>query len=160
MKKHGEIIYRGKLRPDNKNPITVYLCGTWILLVDSVKNRVITLYKIDFYVGDDFNKLYIQRVLERMKEHEKALQEKTDQIATQRNDYINIIKGNEEQINEYRSAIKKLEKLNADYKEIVDTMDAERQYYELAIRHDIEDLTGNVVYRSDRDQGTNERKYN
>jgi hypothetical protein len=147
MLKHSELIYRGKTGKD-KGITDVYLSGTWVILVDTAKNKVITLYKVDFGVGEDFNKQYIQRVLERMNKHKQELEDKKEQIATQRNDYLTIIKENEIQIAEYRTAIKNLEKINIDYKEIVEDMDAECSHLEFAVRHDVEDLMGSLERRS------------
>lgn len=141
MLKHAEFIYRGKVGNKDRGSVDVYLSGTWVLMIDPSKNKVITLYKVDFNVGEDFNKQYVQRVLERMEIHKQELEDKKNQIATQRNEYLAIVKENETQIAEYKSAIKNLEKLNSDYKEIVDTMDSECSYFELAVRHDVEDLT-------------------
>lgn len=143
MIQRGDLIYRGKVGAKDKGSVDVYLCGTWILLIDPARNKVITLYKVDFNVGEDFNKQFIKLILDRMEVHKQELQAKKEQIATQRNDYLAIIKENEEQINEYRSAIRNLEKLNTDYKEIVETMDAECTHLELAVRKDVEDLMRN-----------------
>ena len=140
MIEHSDFIYRGKIGTKDRNIVDVYLSGTWVILLDSSRSKVITLYKVDFNVGEDFNKQYIQRILERMNGHKKELDIKREEIATQRDNYLEIIKDNEGQINEYKTAIRNLEKLNADYTEIVNTMDSECAYFELAVRHDVEDL--------------------
>lgn len=140
MLKHSELIYRGRVGNKDRNSVDVYLSGTWIILIDAQRNKVITIYKVDFKVGEDFNKQYIQRVLDRMEVHKKELKGKQELIAEQRTNYLDIIKDNESQIAEYRATIKKLEKLNADYREIVDKMDSECEFFELAVRHDVEDL--------------------
>lgn len=140
MLQHGKLIYRGKVGNKDRGAVDVYLSGTWVILVDPTKDKVVTLYKIDFNVGEDFNKQYIDRVLKRMDENTKKLEEKRNQIATQRNDYLSIVQENEAQIAEYRAAIKKLEKLNEDYRAVVNEMDIECGLCEMAVRIDVEAL--------------------
>lgn len=150
MLDRAELIYKGRVGSKDKNSVDVYLSGTWIILADASKNKVITLYKVDFNVGEDFNKQYIQRMLKKLEVHKNELKKKKDQIATQRSDYLKIIQENESQMNEFRASIRNLEKLNADYKEIIDTMDAECSFFEQAVRQDIEDLMGSTERRADR----------
>ena len=59
MIEYGHVIYQGKQNRDGKtNTITVVLKDCWIILCDAVKGLVVTLYKIDFGLDDDFTKLY------------------------------------------------------------------------------------------------------
>lgn len=140
MLNHSDFLYHGRVGGKDKGIVDVYLSGTWILLLDSTKSKVITLYKVDFNVGEDFNKQFIQKILERMEMHKKELNEVKKEVAEQRENYLQIIKDNKSQIAEYKDAIRKLENLNSDYQDIVDMMDAKCTATEIAIRHDVEDL--------------------
>jgi len=140
MLDHSDFLYHGRVGTKDNGVVDVYLSGTWILLLDSAKSKVITLYKVDFNVGEDFNKQFIQKILERMEIHKKELDEVKKEVAEQRENYLQIIKDNKSQIAEYKNAIRQLENLNTDYQDIVDTMDAKCIASEIAIRHDVEDL--------------------
>ena len=143
MLEHSQLIYSGKVGPKDKGLVNVYLSGTWVLLIDPAKNKVITLYKVDFRVGEEFNKQFVSLVLEKMAAHKQELEVKKQEVADQRNAYLQIIKDNDLQIAEYRTAIKNLEKINNDYKEIIAAMDVEYGMAELAVRQDVETLMRN-----------------
>lgn len=140
MLTHSTFIYYGKVGGKDKNAVNVYLSGTWVILLDQTKSKVITLYKVDFNVGEEFNKQFIQLVLDRMNRHAQELEERRADISDEKENYLRIIHDNEEQISEYRAMIKRLERLNEDYKEIVTNMDTNCAVVELAIRKDVEDL--------------------
>ena len=140
MLEHSKFIYNGKVGNRDNNVVDVYLSGTWVLLIDPVKSRLITLYKVDFNVGEDFNKQFVQKIMERLEEHKKILDEKMKEISTERTAYSDIIKDNNSQILEYKSIIRRLEKSNADYQEVINNIDAQCESAKLAIKKDIEDL--------------------
>ena len=54
------MIYTGKqsTRDGKGNVIDVYLKNTWVILVDGKSEVVVTLYKIDLGLDDEFNKTY------------------------------------------------------------------------------------------------------
>ena len=140
MCEHSELIYTGKVGNRDNNPVNVYLSGTWILLTDLTETKVITLYKVEFNVGEDFNKQFIQKILDKLAEDKKVLEEKRAEINTEKSAYEQIIKDNEDMINEYRGTIKMLERNNADYREAIESMNARCVAAELAVKRDIESL--------------------
>lgn len=118
---YGEVIYNGQLK--DKNYVNVILNGTWVLLTDKDMKKAITVYKIDFGLGEEFNKNFVERMLEK--------------IGTARDRYCESLKNAEEQkavfsqlvddfvakVNEYRRMINNLEKQIAAYKELIATVD-------------------------------------
>lgn len=104
------------------------------------KPKVITLYKVELYVGEEFNKQFIQKNLDKLAEDKKILEAKRAEIAEEKSAYQEIIKSNEDLINEYRGTIKMLERNNADYKDAIESMDARCSKAELAVKRDIEAL--------------------
>ena len=140
MYEHSELIYTGKVGNRDNNPVNVYLSGTWIILTDLANSKVITLYKVEFNVGEEFNKQFIQKILDKLAEDKKILEEKRAEIAEEKSAYEQIIKDNEEMINEYRGTIKMLERNNADYRETIESMDSRCVAAELAVKRDIETL--------------------
>lgn len=116
---YGEEIYSGKqLRDGKKVNITVFVKDCWIVLCDKAKNIVITLYKVDLGLDDEFSKIYVSRMVEKLNAAKKNLDEVMEEIRNENGDYNDLIKQNEELINDYRSKIKQLQELNEAYMEV------------------------------------------
>lgn len=140
MMDHAEFLYYGKVGGKDNTPVNVFLSGTWVLLLDVQKEVVITLYKINFNVGEEFNKEFVGRVKTKIKEDQEKLSHIKEETAKRKTDYESIIAENKQTINEYKSIIKKLEKTNEDYQEIVNEINLEYTMAELDLRHDVETL--------------------
>lgn len=119
---YGELIYTGKqTQKDGKsNVIDVYLKDCWIVLVDNRTKNVITLYKIDLGLDDEFNRTYIFKMLEKLNTYKEVLKNTKQQVQEESNTYREMIFDAEIQIKEYRTMIKNLEELCVGYKTIVD----------------------------------------
>lgn len=125
MISYGELIYTGKQNKskDGKNAnavVDVFLRDCWIVLADSKSKNVITLYKIDLGLDDEFNRIYISKMLERLSESKVALEETKKQVEAESNTYKKMIADAETEIKVYKSMIKNLEELCEGYKMIVD----------------------------------------
>lgn len=125
MISYGELIYTGKQykSKDGKNAnavVDVFLRDCWIVLADSKSKNVITLYKIDLGLDDEFNKIYISKMLVRLNESKAALEETKKQVEAESNTYRELIAEAEFQIKEYKAMIKNLEELCVGYKTIID----------------------------------------
>lgn len=68
----------------------------WLIVIDRNKNKLITLYKIDLGLGEDFNKQYITAMTETVKD-------KTQEIENCREDYQNTVSNNNNVIEELKS---------------------------------------------------------
>lgn len=122
MIEYGQLIYQGKqTQKDGKsNVIDVFLKDTWIVLVDSRSHNVITLYKIDLKLDEDFNKVYVSKMMEKLNTYKEVLDSVQQQVQTESNTYKEMIVDAENQIKEYRTMIKNLEELCVGYKTIID----------------------------------------
>lgn len=122
MIEYGSLIYQGKqTQKDGKsNMIDVYLKDCWVVLADSRTKNVITLYKIDLGFDEEFNKLYVSKMMEKLNAYKEALANTKQQVQTESNTYREMIADAEVQIKEYRGMIKNLEELCTSYKTIVD----------------------------------------
>lgn len=122
MLQYGELIYTGRqLQKDSKgNIIDVYLKGCWVLLADNKTKNVITLYKIDLGLDDEFTKSYISKMMEKLNQSKNVLQNIQDQVQAESNMYKQMVDKAEAQIKEYRTMIKNLEELCVGYKSIID----------------------------------------
>lgn len=122
MIKYGELIYQGKQsQKDGKgNVLSVYLNDCWVVLVDSKSNVIVTLYKIDLGLDDDFNKIYISKMMDKLNENKAALENVQIEVLKESNMYREMIDDAEAQINEYKSMIKNLENLRDSYKSVIE----------------------------------------
>ena len=118
---YGQSIYSGKQsQKDGKGKVLdVYLKDCWVVLVDNSSNVVVTLYKIDLGLDDEFNKAYISKMLEKLNESKKELENVQQQVESETNMYKELIVDAENQINEYKSMIKNLEELCSGYNTVI-----------------------------------------
>lgn len=75
MFEHSEFLYSGKIGTKDSTNVNAYLSGTWVLLTDLQNEKVITLYKVDFNVGEDFNKQFVEKIMERISQHKQELEQ-------------------------------------------------------------------------------------
>ena len=118
----GECIFVGKQsQKDGKgNVLNVFLKDTWVVLVDTKAECVVTLYKIDLGCGDDFNLQYISKMMEKINYSKDSLMSAKLEVEAESITYKELIDSYQAQINEYRSMIKNLEELCKDYQSIID----------------------------------------
>lgn len=119
---YGELIYSGKQsQKDGKgNMVDVFLKDCWVVIADSRIKNVITLYKIDLGLDDEFNKTYISKMMEKLNANKEVLESVQQQVQTESNTYKEMINDAETQIKEYRSMIKNLEELCNGYRTVID----------------------------------------
>ena len=119
---YGELIYQGRQskKDSNGNTVDVYLKDTWVVLADSKTKNVITLYKIDLGLDDDFNKAYVSKMVEKLNTNKEVLKNVQQQVQAESNTYREMISDADTQIKEYRSMIKNLEELCVGYKAVID----------------------------------------
>ena len=144
---YGELLYSGRPTVDyNKQPVDIFLKDTWVIIVDITKQNVITLYSIDLGLGDDFNKEYINKLLEKLSSAKQRYEEAQIGINTQIETYNTIVKENIDMINDYRSKIKILEKQNQGYLDVIDTLRVENTAAEREVRDVVAVMTGKKVF--------------
>ena len=119
---YGELIYTGKQsQKDGKgNIIDVYLKDCWVVLVDNRAKNVVTLYKIDLGLDEEFNKAYVFKMVEKLNTYKEVLENTKQQVQTESNTYKEMINDAETQIKEYKGMIKNLEELCVGYKTVID----------------------------------------
>lgn len=122
MIQYGSLVYTGKQsQKDGKGKVlNVYLKDTWCLLVDSQSEVIVTVYKIDLGCGDEFNQQYISKMMEKLNESKKDLEDTQLAVLKESNMYKEMIADAQSQIFEYKSMIKNLESLSESYQTIID----------------------------------------
>lgn len=121
MIKYGDLIYTGKQSHNDKKSdvLDVYLKDTWVVLVNEQTKIVVTLYKINLGLDDEFNKTYITRMMEKLNECKKELEVIQQQVDEETKMYKELIENTETQIKEYKTMVKNLEELVSGYKTII-----------------------------------------
>lgn len=122
MIKYGDLIFEGT-QVDSKS-VKVYRKDTWMIILDSKTNAVITLYKIELGAGPELDKLYIEKMLEKLKECQEEEKKAQEEVENDTKDYKTIISDMEIQIAEYRKAIKEMEALVSNYKDTIHNSNA------------------------------------
>lgn len=121
MIEYGNVIYEGKQMRDGKNcNITVVLKDAWIILCDAPRNTVVTLYKINLGLDDDFTKLYIDKMMAKLSAAKEKLNNDIVKIRQEIQDYAILIENNKMLINGYKGKVNTLEALNKAYQEVID----------------------------------------
>lgn len=122
MISYGECIFVGKQsQKDGKGKVlNVYLKDTYVILVDVSSSVIVTLFKIDLGLDDDFNKTYISKMMDKLNESKAALENVQIEVLKESNMYREMIDDTEAQINEYKAMIKNLENLRDSYKGVIE----------------------------------------
>lgn len=119
---YSQIIYTGQLK--DKNYVNVFLNGSWVLLTDKDMQRAITMYKIDFGLGEEFNKEFVNRMLVKIDSYRQQYCDALNESEKQKKEYEKIISDFTQKANDYRRMANNLDKQVAAYKELASTTDA------------------------------------
>ena len=121
MIQYGELIYIGKqVQKDGRSyNVEVFLNGLWVVITDVKIKNVITLYKIDLGVDEEFNLEYVDRMMQKFNDAKENLECVTTEVNHENDSYRTMIEQNTNMINEYKGYIKNLEELNVGYKTIL-----------------------------------------
>ena len=135
---YGHLIYTGQLK--DKNYVNVFLNGTWVLLTDKDTQKAITMYKIDFGLGEEFNKDFVSKMLDKIEvyrvEYCDALKEKEKQNT----EFMRLINDFTQKANEYRKMANNLDKQVAAYKELISSVNEEVYEKENSFKQSIMEL--------------------
>lgn len=119
---YGKLIFSGNQMKNDKKATAitdVYSKDCWVVFVDNKTKNVITLYKIDLGAGDDFNQMYIDKMIAKLEDAKAAHEAMNKQIEEENLGFLEVIEESELSIKQYRSMINNLEKLIEGYKIVV-----------------------------------------
>lgn len=118
---HGQKIYSGKppQKGNQSNLVDVYLKDTWIVLANNNSKIVVTLYKIDLGLDDEFNRGYVSKMIDKLNERKRTLKDVQQRVQEESDMYQGMIDDFESQIKEYKTMIKNLEELCSGYKTVI-----------------------------------------
>ncbi len=138
MVEYGEEIYFGNLK--EKNSTYFILNGTWVIILDKSKRKVITLYKIDLGLGEEFNKTFIKKSKEKIDEMkhcllaaEEEMRKEEDYLEEQIQDVVSMI-------NKKKTEIKNLEELEKNYRDTKKSLMIKKVQYEDNLKDSVASL--------------------
>ena len=135
---YGQIIYTGQLK--DKNYVNVFLNGTWVLLTDRDMQKAITMYKIDFGLGEEFNKEFVRKMLEKIAKRREEYCNALNEKEKQRSEYEKFVNDFTQKANEYRQMANNLDKQVIAYKELISSASGEVFEKEASFRQAVMEL--------------------
>lgn len=122
MIQRGKLIYSGKQK-GNKGDSTleVYITGLWIILADQQYKNVITIYKVNMGCGEDLDRLYMDRMLEKLELARSRYESTLEEVDAQNEEYRELIEDGNAQIREYRTNIRNLEEMCEGYSMVINS---------------------------------------
>lgn len=148
MIESGEELYIGK--PSFNNPKQhncIYVIKDfWIIVIDATDNKVVTLYEIDLGAGDDIDKAFRDRLLDRIHSAKEVVENTKSQIDEEMKSYKAIISDNMDMISDLRRQIKNLEAINEGYQEAIDAATKRKAMAEDAVKKHVATLVGRKTF--------------
>jgi len=146
MVEYGEKIYSGKSLKHDNNDCDVYLKDLWVILVDSKKNTVITLYCIDLGVDEEFHKLFVEKLLKKLNDAKEECEATKADINQKIAEMREVIADNEKIIQENRSLIKTLEEQNQAHMDLIKSYTANLEMADQKVREVLASLVSVKVF--------------
>lgn len=146
MIEFGTCIYSGPSIKQQNSIVDIYLKDFWVILVDKAKDNIITVFKVDLGVGEEFTKEYIDKILEKLEMAKQNHESVVQAIESQVGDYKELINENEQEINHFKKIIKSLEQQNESYKSLVNELNTNKKISEQQVRDVIEIFTGGKTW--------------
>lgn len=148
MIEFGELLFEGKSSNGdyNKNPVQVFLKDTWVLITDPAKLNVITIFKIDLGLGDDFNRDYISKLKEKLNVAKEKCLENNKEIDARNKEFLQLIEENKQTINEYQKIINSLKEQNESYEFLIKESETNKNIAETEVREIIGTLTSKKIF--------------
>ncbi len=148
MIEYGEMLYEGKSTSGdyNKNVVQVWLKDTWVLILDPAKNNVVTLFKIDLGLGEDFNKDYVSKLIFKLNTAKDTFEKTCSGINNRIQEYQDIVESNTATIAEYQKLINSLKEQNESYQTLIRESNTDKTIAETEIREIIGTLTSKKIF--------------
>lgn len=136
----GKLIYTGALNGHKGAKVYCNTSGL-IAIVATNADLVITIYQIDFGLGEEFNELYVTNSLEKLEKLEEELIAIEEDNSRQFKEIEEEKEINKEAIKRYNILIKQLENRNKALDEVRGTLTTKRSIKESDIKDLVEGMT-------------------
>ena len=144
MIEYGELIYTGKTEKGSNNT-DIYIKDTWVILVDPITKKVVTLYSIDLGVGKEFNMAYVSMLLQKLKAEKNKYDIKNQELLRLIDELREQETENKQKISEYRRLANELEKANENITDVIADYETQRYVAEENVREIVSILVGKKI---------------
>lgn len=148
MIENGDELFVGK--PSFNNPKQhncIYIIKDfWIIVIDAADNKVITLYEIDLGAGEDIDKAFRDRLLDKIHVAKEVVDTTKVQIDEEMKQYKSIISDNMDMISDLRRQIKNLESINEAYQGTIDAATKRKAMAEDSVKRLVATLVGRKTF--------------
>lgn len=110
MYKYSTYIYFGKIKKYEQSHI--FVKDNWVLIVDKNLEKAITVYQLDLGLGEDFNKEFVNKVVDKIQHLQKEHDDYQAKAEAENKEYRETIEYNKNEIKQYNSYIDSLNKTN------------------------------------------------
>ena len=145
MVTYGTIVYTGKSAKQKDSTVNIIVKDLWVLIVDVARKNVVTLYKIDLGVGEEYDKKFVEIALKQIEDAKAEFEKKKEEIKNE-TDYSKEIEENNALITNYKDLIRKLESENQHMKELQNLSKTNIDIAEQDLREKVMVLTGQKIF--------------
>lgn len=146
MIEYGTCIYDDMSTKQSGKRVSVYLNGLWVIIYDPTDEIVVTLYKVDLGLGDDFDKEFAEKALEKITASQKEYDAAKEETKETKKIYEDLIHDNRMQIKEYKTMIQSLESQIENYKDIINTISVNYEIKREELKQNVMILTGKKIF--------------
>lgn len=152
MLEYGTIVYTGMMKDTKKdskqayNKMSVIIQNSWVLIVDTNNNVVVTLYKINLGADEEFNITYAKKMVGTIADLTAKYEAVKAEVENQNVHYNEIINDSKSEINELRAQIKKLESIVDSYEKIIEDSKVQVELAEKEILKAVNKVMGKREY--------------
>lgn len=148
MIEYSTEIYVGPRKEDKKeaqyrnNIIRIVVSGSWVIFIDTNRNQVVTLYKVDLGAGEEFNKQYMELMKSQIAILREELEESKKHTDDKNKEYQNMIDELNNSINCKKNQITNMQNLVTSYEDVIKNNKVEIQQAEDNLNSFINKLIG------------------
>lgn len=143
---YGELIYSGRSLKQPNSTVDVYVKDLWVIIYDPNKDNIVTVYNIDFGIGEEFDELFMKTAIENINAAKQEYEKTEAVIKRDFDEYEEKIKENAYIIDDFKAQIKNLESLNQSFKDTQMYLRANLNAADRVVREKVEVLTGRKIF--------------
>lgn len=131
------LLYEGRLREYGYAQTLINKNG-WVLIYDAKQDNLITVYKVDLGLDDEFNQVYVDKYRSKILSMNNEFNLKNQKLQTDQNETNQQISNNKQTISQLEQQIAILKKENGIYEEQIQLARDKVNLFEKDIKSEIE----------------------
>lgn len=135
---YGDEVYEGDLK--RHKGTTIFRNGNWIVVVNKKDKVVISLWEKDLGLGDDFNKEYVGKTIDKINQKKEEKERIENSNSEEKNKLKSQIENNDIKIAELALYLKGLREANDALNSVIETMDVNTKEFDNEISEMVDKL--------------------